>query len=1395
MRLAELHQEVAHLMALYVEEARLLSAMSLTDISAASDMFLVELFRELFDLPGLRNVNSEKSNYPGIDLGDDSTGRAFQITADASLDKVLSTLETSIRAEVHKKYPQIQVYVVTGKQRSYKQASIDKTIGEALKFNAKKDILDSYDVVKAFKLLELDKAERVAAIVRKHVKPKAEVSSDDDTEALERDVENRFQEAIDRSPFPEIHDQDQLSILGQQMLEKSSARLPKKIRRTILIRASRAAALRKRVDEAERFFDEAGKLTEPSGSDRPARALILEARGDSDAALKLLRDRIDADSVSTMLGVVARVRGDEQALAWVASEAVRIADLTTHGVMALSLAYLRLNRIDELRILLDQLKPDQTNASPYLLFLRGAIRLVSIFARSAQTAGLGGIFLDLDFARPVLDDAELITRLDGAIDDLRRSVERIRNLNLPRSLIIAEWYVTWACLIHPNRKTEARKQLEADLKVPAIAVQRLQLAFRYLEDFDSAPLDQYLKRRESTGGLDDDDLVAALILRTHRGEHPAVAALLSKYTSQYADRLGAQMVAGMQIQALAYANDATSARAALEEARAALDPTVIATLEAEIAKAAGADPVAEYVRLYEQLKSEVTLRALVAELIQHGNHRLLGPYAEKLYAKSRDPRDMVIAAKAYLAVEDYANFLRVVESHPITVERSLEVKQRYAWRLLHSGRLKEARDIANSLRADAETRDIPLEINLAIETGQWDFLAEPLGVYLANKNQIDALTLIQAAQLALATGYGPYRALMNAAVDKPDVGADVLLGAYTIAVEGGLEDKDSVAYDWFRRSMEASGPDGPVQRFELKELLDRQIEWNQHSRKVNDLIISGDVPLIVAAPSLRTTVVDAILGNFIRNLEERDARRRTIVPLFSGRRSPTRLQEAKRVALDITAVLALGYLGLLPKVIQCFDEVIIPAGLMRELLDGQKKARQFQKSQLARAKEVQRLLSAKLKVVRPTAGATSDLNELVGVDLATLIQAARADGGVVVRPAPVFKLKSAGKELADLSRYSDCLCDMHSLLIAMRDLGLVSSESETVADKYFQLQDQGWASSAAPDKSRPIYLDDVAISYLQTTNLLGAVVNGFDSVFILSSTEEESESWLTVDRRSQEASDVIQSIRDAIAGGYSAGRVQFGPHRPKSDLDDDIAMSTFNLLGASLGADVAVLDDRAFNKESFITDNAQRNVPIATSLDVIEELSARNAITKDERVALRHRLRVAGAGLIPVESDEILAAAQRGGNTESLEFREISNSIRLARVRQMPRFPAEMPWFLSVASGFREAIKQCWRTEKDKSRATLVADLLLTELPRGADWLPLWQGAAPLNWAEAVNRTMAASLSLAVDFADRESRSAYFEWLEDRVLRAIRSLDPDAYQRLIEQLKSLIVNAAGADGE
>jgi hypothetical protein len=312
---------------------------------------------------------------------------------------------------------------------------------------------------------------------------------------------------------------------------------------------------------------------------------------------------------------------------------------------------------------------------------------------------------------------------------------------------------------------------------------------------------------------------------------------------------------------------------------------------------------------------------------------------------------------------------------------------------------------------------------------------------------------------------------------------------------------------------------------------------------------------------------------------------------------------------------------------------------------------------------------------------------------------------------------------------------------------------------------------------------------------LGAVVGGFDTVYILSSTEEESASWLNIDRQSQVVVEVIGSIRDTISVAYTAGKVEFGPHRSKADRDDDQDISTIHLLANPLDADVVVFDDRALNKEVIMTDSAQRHVRVATTLDVIEELTARDLISNEERLGLRHKLRSVGASLMPIDSMEILAAAQRSRSTESPEFREISNSIRLARVREIPRFPAEIPWFLSVASGVRSAIKDTWRQETDKARAAVIADLLLSELPRGADWLPLWHGAPPPNWVGAVNRAMTASLALAIELSDSESRAAYFEWLEDRVLKAIRTLDPDAYRGIAEQVKNYIVSGVGDDGQ
>jgi len=67
-----------------------------------------------------------------------------------------------------------------------------------------------------------------------------------------------------------------------------------------------------------------------------------------------------------------------------------------------------LKRIEDLRTTLDQLEAGQANAiSLRIVRQKAAVRLVAVFAKSVNTASVGAIFLDVGFARPILDEPEL----------------------------------------------------------------------------------------------------------------------------------------------------------------------------------------------------------------------------------------------------------------------------------------------------------------------------------------------------------------------------------------------------------------------------------------------------------------------------------------------------------------------------------------------------------------------------------------------------------------------------------------------------------------------------------------------------------------------------------------------------------------------------------------------------------------------------------------------------------------------------------------------------------------------------------------------------------------------------------------------------------------------------
>jgi hypothetical protein len=344
----------------------------------------------------------------------------------------------------------------------------------------------------------------------------------------------------------------------------------------------------------------------------------------------------------------------------------------------------------------------------------------------------------------------------------------------------------------------------------------------------------------------------------------------------------------IEIHALAMASDSASAKTLLDANRELLGNAAVARLGAEIARAEGADPVVEYRRAYETSKTPDTLRALLGVLLQKQDFRTIGPYAEELYAQTADPGDMAWAAKAYANSGERANFLRVVDACPIVKEHDAGIAKHYAWQMFDLGRLKEAKAAADALRLrNPPARDLDLEVALGLETGEWEQLAEPLSGFHERADTLDGPALIRAAGLAQTLGQGPLLDLMNAAVSKGGDDPGVLLSAYTLVIGEGSEELMPEAHQWFSRAVNLSGPDGPIRQFQLKDLLAQQVQWNEHVRFVSDAIVRGDMPLLVAAPGLRTTLVDVILRNFERNVALTEPRKRIVVAAFSGRRAPS----------------------------------------------------------------------------------------------------------------------------------------------------------------------------------------------------------------------------------------------------------------------------------------------------------------------------------------------------------------------------------------------------------------------------------------------------------------------------------------------------------------------------
>ncbi len=202
-------------------------------------------------------------------------------------------------------------------------------------------------------------------------------------DALERDFSNRYERTLQRSMYTELEKTDEFAALSTDVLAAPPGLPSPGLRRRILLRASRAASVKGRIEEAAQLLA-AGQSFPGETSDLPARARLAAAQGRPNEAIQLLRDDVDPDARTVLLSIVMAEHGDDEVLRWFSETGLSLSQFAAPAVHILALIHLRRSDFDGINRVLDQATAVHLAQSPYLYFLRGAMRFAQLLPSQSR---------------------------------------------------------------------------------------------------------------------------------------------------------------------------------------------------------------------------------------------------------------------------------------------------------------------------------------------------------------------------------------------------------------------------------------------------------------------------------------------------------------------------------------------------------------------------------------------------------------------------------------------------------------------------------------------------------------------------------------------------------------------------------------------------------------------------------------------------------------------------------------------------------------------------------------------------------------------------------------------------------------------------------------------------
>src|SRR5271166_1111065 len=540
---------------------------------------------------------------------------------------------------------------------------------------------------------------QVAALARSLGKREAGIVAELPTEYADRELRNELSRVLRRRGFAPANTPLELAGLAERALDGDLARGSGFIRAEVCDRAARANAVPETVQTARRFRDGA-RRADPSRDLFVANAVLLDADGDTEAALRELRTRQDAEARSALLITLIRRRGREAALSYFHGEGLKATDFTAVGAMNLILKRIEGGELEEALADITSLPEGYFTECPALHLRRAHLTLASILPSDQRTALFQGLPLNPRILQ-LPSDPNAQKKIRSARNDLHDLITLLIEPDLQTLKEFLTEFELWLRLEDPTTREAARIQLVAEVVDPTKTLQRVRLALAYNIPFNKEALQRHLAGRKEIGGWTQDERAAAfLIVYSGRDGEKLLDFISNNHDDLFAQSdLARGALAGIEIEVLARMGRFEDARhhVAIHTAGGDLTADQSADINEIVTHIEKGDE-AESLRVrYEASRELPDLRVLVMALGARRDARQLATYAPQLVRSTRAREDFSLALRALFHDNRYGDLLTLTDEFPELLQLDDDFTSFKGWSLYRLGRVIDAYDVARAL--------------------------------------------------------------------------------------------------------------------------------------------------------------------------------------------------------------------------------------------------------------------------------------------------------------------------------------------------------------------------------------------------------------------------------------------------------------------------------------------------------------------------------------------------------------------------------------------------------------------------------------------------------------------------------------------------------------------------